>query len=236
MKTSHFAFTLLSVAVLTLTFASLASALPSRTWVAGNGADSNPCSRTAPCLTFQGALPQTAAGGEINCVDAGDYGPIVITKALTIDCVGTLGSILVPAASTGVTVNAGSSDVITLRNLSINGGGNMGTTGVGYPAAAAVHLENVRIFNMAGYCIISNSSGSTLLTVDDSTISDCGFTGIKVLTSSGTAAVNINNTRISKTSAGIEAGNGSRITITNSTIYFNNVGVSQSGAALGSTV
>jgi len=73
MKNSPFVFNLLSVAVLTLTFASVASAvLPSRTWVANSGADGNVCSHFAPCATFSGALAKTAAGGEINCVDSGD--------------------------------------------------------------------------------------------------------------------------------------------------------------------
>ena len=36
-----------------------------RTWVSGVGDDANPCSRTAPCKTFAGAISKTAAGGEI---------------------------------------------------------------------------------------------------------------------------------------------------------------------------
>src|SRR6266480_3928883 len=125
MKNS-FGFNLLAVAILTLTFTSAASALPSRTFVSSGGLDANACSRSAPCLTFTGALNKTAAGGEINCVDAGDYGngsSLTITKAITIDCAGTLGSIGVPAGINGIQVNAGSNDVITLRNLSMDGGG-----------------------------------------------------------------------------------------------------------------
>ena len=65
----------------------------SRTWVSGVGDDANPCSRTAPCKTFAGAISKTAAQGEINCLDPGGFGAVTITKAITIDCVGTLGSI-----------------------------------------------------------------------------------------------------------------------------------------------
>src|SRR6185369_8284679 len=57
-----------------------------RTWVSGVGDDANPCSRTAPCKTFPGAISKTAAGGEINCLDPGGFGTVTITKSITIDC------------------------------------------------------------------------------------------------------------------------------------------------------
>src|SRR6267142_1594401 len=102
MKNLRFVFNFLSGAVLTLAFTPVASALPSRTWVSSTGSDANPCSRSSACATFQGAHDKTAAGGEINCVDAGDYGTVNITKAMTIDCSGTLGSIFVPASNFGI--------------------------------------------------------------------------------------------------------------------------------------
>src|ERR1700760_1054222 len=77
-----------------------------RTWVSGVGDDVNPCSRTAPCKTFAGAISKTAAGGEINCLDPAGYGAVTITKAMTIDCTGTFGSILA-SGTNGVIVNAG---------------------------------------------------------------------------------------------------------------------------------
>src|SRR3954462_4955473 len=98
-----------------------AFAQATRTWVSGVGDDLNPCSRTAPCKTFAGAISKTAAGGEINCLDPGGFGTISITKSITIDCAGTLGSILASGPN-GVLVN-GASIVVTLRNLSIQGAG-----------------------------------------------------------------------------------------------------------------
>src|SRR3978361_1340781 len=71
-----------------------AYAQATRTWVSGVGDDANPCSRTAPCKTFAGAISKTAIGGEINCIDPGGFGAVTITKSLTIDCRGTNGSIL----------------------------------------------------------------------------------------------------------------------------------------------
>src|SRR5271168_4188270 len=82
-----------------------AHAQATRTWVSGVGDDANPCSRTAPCQTFAGAIPKTAAGGEIDCLDPGGFGTLTITKAITIDCQGTLGSILA-SATNGINVNA----------------------------------------------------------------------------------------------------------------------------------
>src|SRR6266481_5196884 len=87
-------FSFLAVAPLMMLFSGIASGQASRTWVSGVGDDANPCSRTAPCKTFAGAISKTAASGEINCLDPGGFGAVTITKALTIDCHATLGGIL----------------------------------------------------------------------------------------------------------------------------------------------
>src|SRR3569833_3224253 len=80
---------LLATAVFGLAYAGPAYAQATRTWVSGTGDDANPCSRTAPCKTFAGAISKTAAGGEINCIDTGGYGAVTITKSITIDCTST---------------------------------------------------------------------------------------------------------------------------------------------------
>src|SRR3954471_5585653 len=90
--------------VVPLLAAAPASAQATRTWVSGVGDDANPCSRTAPCKTFAGAISKTAAAGEINCLDPGGFGTITITKAMTLNCGHTLGSILASGVP-GVTVN-----------------------------------------------------------------------------------------------------------------------------------
>ena len=97
-----------------------ATAQATRTWVSGVGDDVNPCSRTAPCKTFAGAISKTAARGEINCIDPGGFGAVTITKSITIDCVGVLAGVLVSGAN-GIIVNALSTDTVILRNLDING-------------------------------------------------------------------------------------------------------------------
>ena len=119
--------------------ASPAGAQAARTWVSSSGSDLNPCTRRLPCLTFALALIRTIDGGEINCVDPGGFGPVlVITKSVTIDCGGMFGSAFA-SGTTGFTIDdsrttAPQSITVTLRNLSINGGTVMSPGGS--PAAS----------------------------------------------------------------------------------------------------
>src|SRR5258705_5331252 len=75
----------LSIAILTVAASSLAQAQATRTWVSGVGDDANPCSRTAPCKTFAGAISKTAKDGEIDALDPAGFGAVTITKSITID-------------------------------------------------------------------------------------------------------------------------------------------------------
>src|SRR5258708_21034775 len=116
--------------ILSIAIAAIANAQATRTWVSGVGDDVNPCSRTAPCKTFAGAISKTAAGGIINCLDPGGFGAVTITKSLTIDCTATLGSILSSGVQ-GIVINGLSTDKIVLRGIDINGAGTtLGTNGV----------------------------------------------------------------------------------------------------------
>src|SRR4051795_1752355 len=85
---------LAAVAAVVSLGAGAAQAQATRTWVSGVGDDANPCSRTAPCKTFPGAISKTAAGGEINCLDPGGFGAVTITKSITIRCQYTEGGIV----------------------------------------------------------------------------------------------------------------------------------------------
>src|SRR3954464_637752 len=108
--------------LIALAVPTFASAQATRTWVSGVGDDANPCSRTAPCKTFAGAISKTANGGEINCLDPGGFGGLTINKTLTIKCHYTEGGALV-AGTNGIVVNATSTDNVTLKGLDINGAG-----------------------------------------------------------------------------------------------------------------
>jgi hypothetical protein len=118
-----------------------AFAQATRTWVSGVGDDANPCSRTAPCKTFAGAISKTAAGGVISVLDPGGFGAVTITKAITIDGGGIEGSII-GAGTNGVNVNVAATDHVVLRNLAINGGGS-GLTGI-------------RVLNVSGHVTVQN--------------------------------------------------------------------------------
>src|SRR5204862_8344779 len=125
MTKSRFFGTALSIVFVVLAASSFAAAQASRTWVSGVGDDANPCSRTAPCKTFAGAISKTADGGEIDALDPAGFGTVTITKSITIDGSGHLAGVLASGVN-GINVNAASSTspgtaVVILRNLSING-------------------------------------------------------------------------------------------------------------------
>jgi hypothetical protein len=120
-----------------------AQAQATRTWVSGVGDDANPCSRTAPCKTFAGAISKTAPGGEINIIDAGGFGAVTITKSITISAEGFTAGVLV-AGSNAIVINAGPNDVVVLRGLDIDGGPptSPGLNGIRFLAGAALHVQN----------------------------------------------------------------------------------------------
>jgi len=158
----------------TVGFAAPAAAQATRTWVSGVGDDVNPCSRTAPCKTFAGAISKTAPGGEINCLDPGGFGAVTIIKAMTISCPYTEGGAL--AGGNGVVVNAQPTDVVFLRGLDIFGV-NPPTNGVRFIAGAALHIEDctIRRFNAANSFGVSfQPSGASQLYILNSTIGDNG--------------------------------------------------------------
>jgi hypothetical protein len=144
-----------SLAALALT-AAPAQAQATRTWVSGVGDDVNPCSRTAPCKTFAGAISKTAAGGEINCLDPAGFGTVTITKSITIDCTGTLGSVLNSGGINGIVVNDSATATpgtvqVILRGLTINGAGTTpGLNGVRFVSGKSLHIEDVFIQNQRG--------------------------------------------------------------------------------------
>jgi hypothetical protein len=183
-------------------YAAPASAQATRTWVSGVGDDVNPCSRTAPCKTFAGAISKTAAGGEINCLDPGGFGAVTINKAMTISCPYTEGGAL--AGGNGIVVNAGATDVVFLRGLDIFGV-NPPSNGVRFVAGAGVVIEDsvIRRFNAANSFGVSfQPSGASFLVIRNTTIADNGnaATGggvlVKPTGASGSGRVTLSNVSI----------------------------------------
>ena len=173
-----------------------AQAQATRTWVSGVGDDVHPCSRTAPCKTFAGAISKTAAGGEINCLDPGGFGTVTITKSITIDCTGTLGSILNSGGINGVNVNDSATgtpntiDVI-LRGITIDGAGTTpGLNAIRFVSGRSLVVEDVFIQNQNGGNGVSiGNSNNARIFLNNVTMTD-GNTGILV---DPTAAVGVTN-------------------------------------------
>lgn len=186
-----------------------AQAQATRTWVSGVGDDANPCSRTAPCKTFAGAISKTAAGGEINCLDPGGYGAVTITKALTISCEAGTAGVLV-SGTNAIIVNAGATDFVTLRGLDIEGLGT-GLIGVEVLQAAAVYVQK---------CTIQDFRSGT-------------GAGIGILPSSTTTNVFVSDTYISGNAVGIlvkPAGTGvARLLVDRVQTDANNIGIKVDG-------
>jgi hypothetical protein len=152
-----------------------------RTWVSGVGDDANPCSRTAPCKTFAGAISKTAAGGEINVLDPGGFGGVTITKSITISSEGFEAGVLV-SGTNAIIINAAATDQVVLRGLDIEG---LGTGLVGIKVLgglAALHVEkctinNFRGSNGSGIEVAPTLAGTMQLFVKDTIIRRNGSTG-----------------------------------------------------------
>ncbi len=203
-----------------LVASSMAQAQATRTWVSGVGDDANPCSRTAPCKTFAGAISKTAAGGEINVLDPGGFGVVTITKSISIVNDGAVGGILA-SLTNGVIINAGVNDVVVLRGLDIDGANN-GLNGVRFLAGAALHVQDCVIRNFTTFGIDFQPSGASKLYVDDSIISDnapTGATGGGILvkpTATGSARAQIHNTRLQGSRVGLQVEARGNATVTQS--------------------
>jgi hypothetical protein len=179
-----------------------------RTFVSANGNDGNNCSRPAPCRTFQTAHDRTTAKGEINVLDSVDYGAVTITKAISIvnDGVGSAG-VLVPAGGTGITISAGSTDIINLRGLVIEGAGieQGGQNGIVFNSGMSLNIQNCVVRNLFDFGIDFRPNASSSLFISKTFIADNGFFGIYIEpTGSGTVTAAFNNIAVdNNNSAGI---------------------------------
>jgi hypothetical protein len=193
-----------------------------RTWVSGVGDDANPCSRTAPCKTFAGAISKTAAGGEINVLDPGGFGAVTITKAITISAEGVEGGALTVGGN-GILINntgpTAATDVVTLRGLDIEGG-TASPTGVKFLAGGPLHIQN---------CTIRGFTSAA----------DPNPAGIKVVNTTGVAKIDVTDTLIQESGNGTTgggifiqpngAGAGASVTLTRVHVMNNTAGVKAVG-------
>jgi hypothetical protein len=199
----------------------MAQAQATRTWVSGVGDDVNPCSRTAPCKTWAGAISKTAAGGEIDALDPGGFGTLTITKSLTVD--GTFGqgfgSTLNSGGINGFVINDSLSatprtSVVTLRRLSINGAGTTkGLNGIRALSFSRLLIEDVSIENQSNHGIdINSSAGSVKVDINRVSVRTIGQRGLSA-TAGATflATVSVRDSLFSNCNTGVLATDNSRV-------------------------
>ncbi|MEY2510273.1 MAG: hypothetical protein QOE26_1036 [Verrucomicrobiota bacterium] len=207
-------------------FSSVGFAQATRTWVSGVGNDANPCSRTAPCKTFAGAISKTAEGGEIDVLDAGGFGAVTITKAMTID--GTHGSgfgSVLNSGTNGINVNISASGlthpndaVVILRSLSIQGASQAispGLSGINFTRGDRLFVHDCHFQNQntAGIAASLTSAGALF-------VRDCDFentnTAIKGTTTAGKILMDVTNISVHGNANGVQYLANAQGSITNS--------------------
>ena len=232
MSKVRFTFNILAIAIFTLTVVSIAQAQATRTWVSGVGDDVNPCSRTAPCKTYAGAISKTARNGEISTLDPGGFGAVTITKSITINGGGGgqgYGSILASLVN-GVIVNitdpADTNKSVRLDWLNINGA-STGLDGVRMVAGNTLHVSNTLIDGFTGDGIdvdytAAHGTASTLI-VENTRVRNCAGSGIRVDAFGAADKVNvsISNSWITKNNIGVNFVNGVLGSVNDSTISRN---------------
>jgi hypothetical protein len=163
--------TLLALASAAILYANPAQAQATRTWVSGVGDDANPCSRTAPCKTFAGAISKTAAGGEINVLDPGGFGAVTITKSISITSVGFEAGVLV-SGTNGIVIQVGDADKVLLEGLDIEGLGT-GLDGVKILGGGKTTIRRCSIRDFTGNGINLVGTAGARAVVENTTVLNC---------------------------------------------------------------
>jgi hypothetical protein len=207
MKRSAVALVLFAAA---LAAAGPAGAQATRTWISGVGDDVNPCSRTAPCKTFAGAISKTASGGEIDALDPGGFGSVTITKSITLDGgFGQNASILATGVN-GISIVVGGVNV-SIRNLSIQGAGT-GVNGILLTGAGSLHIEHCIIANFTGDGIHLAPNSAAQVFVDDTISRGNVGSGLSAMGTTATLRVSIFNSRFPDNGNGVFAGDFTKVT------------------------
>jgi hypothetical protein len=214
MNKFRFTFNMLAIAIFTFAFASMAQAQATRTWVSGVGDDVNPCSRTAPCKTWAGAISKTASPGEIDALDPGGFGAVTInSKTMTLDGGGGQVASTLSSGVPGITINGGANDTVTLLNLRIQGAGTtLGTNAIRFLSGKALNVVNCYIYGYSGNGIdveLNQATNATVF-VTDTVVKNCAGDGILLTqASTGSLKASIERSSFVECGNGLEARNGS---------------------------
>jgi hypothetical protein len=240
---------MLAIAVVPSMHVIQAQAMDMQTYVSGRGNDRNACTAAKPCLTLQRALSQTLAGGQISALNSANYGRVTIDKAVSILGAPGVAGVLATSSVAGITIKAGTNDVVNLRGLDIDGAGS-GTSGIQFLSGGALNVSDsvIRgfskgvefqpngpgVLSVSGTMITSNGTGidfqgtaSSASMLSDVQLVSNG-TGLVALGTSTAAVATLtvqnsvvaNNSTVGVLSAGFSA-----ITVSDSTIANNSIGL-----------
>lgn len=229
-RTARFGALVVAAASLVAIGAAPASAQATRTWVSGTGDDANPCSRTAACKTWAGAISKTAAGGIINVLDSGPYGSVTITKSITIDGTGAYASTLA-SSTNGLTIN-GDVDVV-LRNIDVSASlPCSGLSGVRVLQARSLLLDGVTIAGFRHGVEVLQSNPTPVdyyadISLKDVTLSNNCTAGIKVAPETGSPVrMVVDGAQIGTSNTALVASGAAEVWVKNSNLSLNNLALS----------
>lgn len=210
---------------LVLATAGTAHAQALRTWVSGVGDDANPCSRTAPCETFAGAIAKTAPSGIVNVLDPGDFGPAVITTSLTI--AGPPGAVQLTANGNAFTIAAGAEDRVVIQGLQLDGAGS--GSGISFHTGRSLLVENVTVTNFGRAIDVTHATGGGLF-LSDVRATDNGI-ALHAEGLAGNVLGAITGSSFDRNGTAVDALGGGKLTFIGSSISGNGTGVSAATAS-----
>lgn len=155
-----------------------AQAASQRTFVSGNGLDTNPCSLTSPCRSFAGALVNTLPGGEIYVLDTAGYGAVTINQAVSIvNQTSTAGA--TATSGNAITITAGPGDKVVLRGLTIVGG-NTASNGVVFTSGGSLSVKDCSISQFTFGGILFEPNAPADLTISRTRVANLVAGGVGI--------------------------------------------------------
>jgi hypothetical protein len=191
-----------SISVLIALAASGRAAVP-RTFVSINGADTNPCSATQPCRSFNQALATVESGGEIVVQDSGGYSTgFTITQSVTIDAAGFNASVISIGGSDLCTINARPGDRVVMRGISFHGAG-VGGHAINVIQAGSLYVEHCSIAEFIGNGVNMPNGGAIFVTSSD--VRKCEI-GISVAAQNGVSRASLvaHDSRFTECTEGVQ--------------------------------
>ena len=224
MRMNSLILSLTVVGALAMPLLYAAPAQAQRTWVSGVGDDANPCSRTAPCKTWAGAISKTAPGGEIDALDPGGFGAVTITKSMTIDGGGGQVASIVVAGTNAIVVAAGATDVVIIKNVRFQGllgagNANAGTNAIRFITGLKLVVENCEIYGFGTNGIdIANTTAGNVTAITNTQIMNIGSGAAIFVESAGTSQVDVSEVRIYDAKFGVSTAANNTVVVSRSII------------------